>query len=137
MGFVFSICDYSFALALSRFASAIGGLFSPSCIAGEIADDVSRPGSQPDCKVTAQTADGTGAVVDSVVPACDDNGGTPPCWSLLAGGPLCVGQVLQLTPMPRRLRRRSPTTAGCARRGSRSAAAGKISPSRCARRPGS
>jgi len=76
MGFVFSICDYSFALGLSRFASAIGGLFSPSCIAGEIADDVTRPGSQP---------------------ACDDNGGTPPCWSLVAGGPLCVGQVLQLT----------------------------------------
>ena len=95
---MFSICDYSFAPALTRFAQAIGGLFSPSCIADPIADDLTRPGSQPDCKVTARTTDGSGAVVDSPVPACDDNGGTPPCWSLVAGGPLCIGQVLQLTP---------------------------------------
>ncbi len=97
-GFVFSICDYNFEQPLTRFAQAIGGLFSPSCIADPIADDLTRAGSQPDCKVTAHTTDGMGRITDSTVPSCDDNGGTPPCWSLIAGGPLCVGQVLQVVP---------------------------------------
>lgn len=92
-GFVFSICDYNFEQPLTRFAQAIGDLFSPSCIADPIADDLTRAGSQPDCKVTRQGFDSAEAV-----PACDDNGGTPPCWSLIPGGPLCVGQVLHVVP---------------------------------------
>ena len=97
-GFVFSICGFDFVQPLTRFAQAIGGLFAPSCIADPIADDLKRSGVQPDCKVTARANDGSGALVDKPVPSCDDNGGTPPCWSLAPGGPLCVGQVLLLVP---------------------------------------
>ena len=128
-GFVFSICDFSFVQPMTRFAQAIGGLFSPSCIADPIADDLTRPGAQPDCKVTARTNDGSGAVVDSAVPACDDNGGTPPCWSLVAGRAAVHRAGAAAHPRYRggRPPPRSRTTARCARRGSRSSAARKIS----------
>jgi hypothetical protein len=97
-GFVFSVCDDSYSSPLTSFAQAIGDLFAPSCIVDPIADDLARSGIQPDCRVTAHTGDDTGAIVDSTVPACADSGGTPPCWSLVPGGPLCVGQVLQVVP---------------------------------------
>jgi hypothetical protein len=45
-------------------------------------------GTQPDCTVIDHTFDASGNRVDTPVPACADNGSSPPCWSL-APDPMC------------------------------------------------
>jgi len=89
-GQVLSICDSSYAPALSLIAQKINATLGPPCIAAQIALDPKT--GDPDCKITQH--EGT---VDKTVPACADNGGAPPCWQLMAGGPTCNGQTLSIS----------------------------------------
>jgi hypothetical protein len=82
-GVLQSICDREFAPAMQRIAEEIGRVLGPKCVTGVFTDkDPNRPGMQYDCAVSDHLVDSTGATkpIDTIVPACDDNGGVHPCW---------------------------------------------------------
>jgi hypothetical protein len=85
-GLVYSICEDNFGPALNTIAMKLSQLIGPKCIVGTLWDkdgDGNNGSLTPDCTVIDHTpaASGTGTV-DTAVPACADNGNTPPCWSL-------------------------------------------------------
>ncbi len=83
-----SICDSSYAQALSGFASRLAGLIpAPSCLMppGTIQTDAQ---GYPACTVVRQRIDGTGKSTTFVTPNCNENGGAAPCWTLASDG-LC------------------------------------------------
>jgi len=100
-GLLLSICDESFAPALTTLARDVGDRLTPPCITEAIAD---KPGtSDPDCSVVSHTSNGHGGSIDSVVPYCGSNGGAAPCWKLTAG--TCVdsglsGRIVDISPDP-------------------------------------
>jgi hypothetical protein len=99
-GLKLSICDTSFAPSLRRIGELINDTLKPPCVPGAIAN---KPNTQvPDCTVVSHTPNGTGGLVDATVPACADNGGRAPCWSLQPG--VCPsggdGQIVQLSTDP-------------------------------------
>ena len=86
-GLVYSICLDNFGPALNTIAMKLSQLIGPKCIVGTLWDKDGDPanGVQPDCAVIDHEPNGSGtATLDRVVPACADNGNTPPCFSLRA-----------------------------------------------------
>jgi hypothetical protein len=78
-GSLYSICAQDFGPALQTIAEKLSQLIGPKCIGGTLANPT-------DCTVTDHfTRQGGGGTNDTVVPACDANGGTPPCWRLEPG----------------------------------------------------
>jgi hypothetical protein len=80
-GLVYPICNSNFGPSLQTIAQKLSALIGPSCITGTVA---MRPGTNtPDCSVTQSSPDPNGGQnIQTVIPACDDNGGATPCWSL-------------------------------------------------------
>jgi len=83
-GLSYSICEQNFGPALTTIAMKLSQLIGPKCIVGNLWDkDPATGGIQPDCAVVDHTpnASGTGTV-DMPVPACADNGNSPPCFTV-------------------------------------------------------
>jgi hypothetical protein len=78
-GLFLPICAPTFAPALMTIANTIGKVLGPRCIEGT---PVMKANGQPDCSVIDNSFDDQGNPVATPVPACADNGGTAPCWSL-------------------------------------------------------
>jgi len=96
-GLLLSICDGSFGPSLERVAASIGTLVAPFCLEHSFADDPTKPGLQPDCNATLHQRDATSAFVDTPLPACADNGGAAPCWSLTKDVASCAGSSVHVT----------------------------------------
>ena len=92
-----SICDQSFAAAMQRIATQLGRLLGAPCVSGTVLNTMGPNGPRPDCTVVDHVVDATGAEVNTPVPACLDNGGQAPCWSLTPGTATeCTGeQIMQ------------------------------------------
>jgi hypothetical protein len=103
-GSTFNICDTDYTASLNTIATKLSALIGPKCIAGTIANK-SATSATPDCTVTDVLPDGKGGTIQTVLPACADNGGVAPCWDLQVGtGPLpagngCPANQHVLTPM--------------------------------------
>jgi hypothetical protein len=92
-----SICDQSFAAAMTLIANRLDQLTASPCVANVL--DVMGPnGSRPDCTVVDHTINAQGLPVDTPLASCVDNGNQAPCWSLVPGtGTQCPGQqIMQL-----------------------------------------
>ena len=97
-GLTLSICDQSFAPALTRIAQEIGRALEPPCITGQVAN---RPDTNnPDCSVVSHTGNGSGMIIHRSLPWCNDVGGTGPCWQLIPGMNCGGGQTMDVTPDP-------------------------------------
>jgi hypothetical protein len=85
-GLVYSICQDNLAPALNVIAAKMSGLLGPKCVFGTLADRNRDPsdGVQPDCTVIDRMPQSGTTTTASAVPACTDNLGTPPCWTLRA-----------------------------------------------------
>src|SRR5262249_14019244 len=77
-----SICDDSYAPALSQLGATIGRALGPLCLAAPVADtDATKVGIQANCQVIERAP----GVADRTLPppACDPpppQGGPAPCW---------------------------------------------------------
>ncbi len=92
-GSVFSsVCDPSYASALTNIAKGINQKFAPPCFTGQIAK---KADGTPDCSVIDQALDGSGS--SHALPNCDQNGNQAPCWTFKTGDPTCAGQLLEVT----------------------------------------
>jgi len=87
-----SICDVSYRSAMQVIATKLGMMMSrQSCLSlGTVQQDVQ---AQPACTVTAHLRDASGTLTDVAVANCNENGNTPPCWTLSAGTACPAGQV--------------------------------------------
>jgi hypothetical protein len=77
-GVVASICDNSYAQAMTTIAMKLGQLIKPKCISGVIQQDAS---GQPSCTVTNEVMS-DGKTKEVVVKSCAASGGAAPCWTL-------------------------------------------------------
>jgi hypothetical protein len=98
-----SICEASFAPALTQIAMAIGKKLGPKCVQGPFVDkDLTKLGIQPDCSVVDRQLQAGGAVLDTALPSCDDPHDGK-CWTLTADPANCPGAdqlVLGFVPPP-------------------------------------
>ena len=94
-GFASSICDADFGPALERLAAQIGAKMAGPCISEPIADDPARAGYQPQCTAEMFSTTAQGSITSQSLPACADNGGAAPCWSLATDAAGC--QLPQIT----------------------------------------
>jgi hypothetical protein len=82
-----SICDDSYAPALTALGTAIGKGLTPHCLDAVVPDgDPTKPGIQASCQVTDHVPGADGGVVDTVITECDaasPSGGPQPCWYLI------------------------------------------------------
>jgi hypothetical protein len=99
-GLLLSICEGGFGPSLENVAALIGTLAAPACIPQYFADDPSKPGLQPDCKATLHQPGANNTIVDTPLPACADNGGAAPCWSLTKEVASCAGSSVHVTFAP-------------------------------------
>jgi hypothetical protein len=83
-----SICDTDFGPSLTLIAQKLSMLIKPPCIVGTLWQDPANNGA-PDCAVTDHTPDGMGGTVDSILPACDNNGQPQPCYILAQDAATC------------------------------------------------
>jgi hypothetical protein len=72
-GVVASICEDSFGPVLAAIATKLGEMTGPRCVGGLRDKDLTQPGLQPNCMVLED---------DVQIPACANNGSSPPCWQL-------------------------------------------------------
>jgi hypothetical protein len=87
-GSSYSYCDDSFDVTVADIASRIREFLDPPCITGTLHDaDPSLDGLQPSCTVVDQIPSPGGGNVEAPIAACDANGNTPPCWSLVDPDP--------------------------------------------------
>jgi hypothetical protein len=96
-GLIQSICDDSFAPALTRIAELIGMTIQPPCIQGTIAK---KPGTgEDDCSVVSHTRSSTGSVADATLMPCSMTGNMGPCWELVNGTGNCAnGRIMNVMP---------------------------------------
>ncbi|HXU64443.1 MAG TPA: hypothetical protein VN962_22240 [Polyangia bacterium] len=95
---VASICDPSYRNAMLAIATKLGAMINnSSCLAlGRVQNDIQ---GHPACTVTNHLQDASGNVTDVPVSSCDENGNTPPCWTLNAGTSCPAGDLMfQLMP---------------------------------------
>ena len=85
-----SICDASYASAMSAIATKLGQLITPPCITQTIQNDSN---GDPDCLVV-ENVENNDVTQRSTIPYCARNGNVAPCWSLSAQAGNCTGQVL-------------------------------------------
>ncbi|HET6283260.1 MAG TPA: hypothetical protein VFH73_20050, partial [Polyangia bacterium] len=77
-----SICTEDFAVVMRDIAGIIAAPQS-ACIEQRLVDvDRTAAGVQPDCAVTEVVPRGADSPVETVIPGCDHNGRTAPCWFL-------------------------------------------------------
>jgi hypothetical protein len=88
-GLALPICADSYASSLQRVGEGVNALLEPACITGQLADDPTKTGLQPDCTVTAHAPQPDGTVVDSALPSCAEGGS--PCWTFTRNRPSCQG----------------------------------------------
>jgi hypothetical protein len=92
-GVTSSICDNSFAPALTQLGTAIGRAFTSQCLDATVPDhDPVTPGIQAHCDVVLHAPSQT----DKTISACDmasPQGGPQPCWYLTASS-ACGSGVL-------------------------------------------
>ena len=88
-----SICDNSFAPALTQLGTAIGRAFTSNCLDATVPDsDATAPGIQASCDVVLHAP----GMTDRTIPTCDmatPQGGPQPCWYLTASA-ACTSGVL-------------------------------------------
>jgi hypothetical protein len=100
-----SICDDSYAPALSQLGMAIGRAFTSHCLDAAVPDgDAVAPGIQARCDVVLRAPGKS----DQTVPACDTatpQGGPQPCWYLTANTTCSSGVLFSMN-------RSGATTAG-------------------------
>jgi hypothetical protein len=92
-----SICDGSYANAMTSIANQLSkGLGSP-CIPGKILDVTGTKGTRPDCSVVDHAVTSDGEPTDTALFSCVDTGGAAPCWKLVPGTDIsCPGaQIMQ------------------------------------------
>jgi hypothetical protein len=99
-GFASSICEADYGPVLERLASQIGAALAGPCISDPIADDPARAGYQPQCTAEMFTSNGLGGLVSQSLPACADNGGAAPCWSLSSDAAGCQRPNITLAAAP-------------------------------------
>jgi hypothetical protein len=99
-GFASSICDADFGPALERLATKLGAAIAGRCISEPIADDTSRAGYQPRCTAELYASNGSGSYTSQSLPACADNGGAAPCWSLATDAAGCQRPEVRLAAPP-------------------------------------
>lgn len=83
---VASVCDPSYAQAMTAVATKLGGLMRGPCLAGRIQ---ALPSGLPSCTVTNHLIDSSGKTADVPVQSCDANGAQAPCWNLSANPSAC------------------------------------------------
>jgi hypothetical protein len=90
-GSVSSICDDSYAPALTQLGATIGRALGPLCLAAAVPDsDPSKPGIQASCQVVEHAP----GAADDTLPQCDaasPQGGPAPCWYLSAAASCTSG----------------------------------------------
>jgi hypothetical protein len=91
---VASICDKDYSQSMTNIANAINQLLTPPCIEGKLQND---PAGSPDCSVIENLKDTSGNETHVAVQNCNENGNTPPCWTLVPGTKGCGGQTLNIT----------------------------------------
>jgi hypothetical protein len=96
-GLLLSICDASFAPALTQIGNLINAKLQPPCITQMIQQDAN---GLPLCNVVNHVSNGNNGFIDTVIPNC--NGNSPPCWQLRAptAGETCAGQIVDVMPDP-------------------------------------
>jgi hypothetical protein len=90
---VASICDADYSQSMLAIAAALGHLITPPCIESRIQND---SGGNPDCSVVETRTDTSGKQIQQAIQNCNENGNTPPCWSLTPGLMGCTGQSLKV-----------------------------------------
>jgi len=88
-GITRSICTDDFSQVMRDIALHIA---PPKnlCISGRLADgDPAKTGLQADCVVTLPHAAAGATPTEDVIPSCERNGKTPPCWSVHANPAQC------------------------------------------------
>jgi hypothetical protein len=85
-----SICDASYASAMTAIATKLGQLITPPCVTQTIQQDSN---GNPDCSVIENVTNNN-VTQKAAIPYCFTNGNTTPCWSLTVGMGNCVGQTL-------------------------------------------
>jgi hypothetical protein len=89
-----SICDKDYSQSMTAIAAALGQLITPPCIESKVQNDAH---GNPDCSVIENLSDAGGNQKHLAIPNCNENGNTPPCWSLTPGVMGCAGQSLKVT----------------------------------------
>src|SRR6185436_10632070 len=87
-----TICNDSFAPALTAFGQVVGKAISPAPCLDEGIEASS-------CTFTDYRSDGQGARVETPVPSCLDGGDEPPCWQPRSDA-ACAGQGLSFRHAP-------------------------------------
>jgi hypothetical protein len=95
-GLIETICADDFGPAMEHIARQIIG--DPlACVQGRLYDvDPAREGLQADCAVYQSARNDAGEVREDVIPACEANGGTPPCWQLTRNEAQCATAPQQM-----------------------------------------
>lgn len=87
-----TICNDNLASALEEVASVIVLAVGSPCISRPLADrNASLPGIQPECSVAdVQNPDDEPPMrMETIIPACDSNGGATPCWRFIQDAEQC------------------------------------------------
>jgi hypothetical protein len=87
-----SICDSSYASALSFLTRSVALLITPPCITGSIATDAQ---GQPRCTVIEEVTMGA-STTQIAIPNCYENENVAPCWNLVPSVGDCEGQSLTI-----------------------------------------
>jgi len=76
-----SICAEDFDAHMQSLGSRVATLYGPACVSGPF--PAVDGGAHPACRVVDRTAgaDG-GALSQTMLPNCSDNGNAAPCWTL-------------------------------------------------------
>jgi hypothetical protein len=92
-GLQLTICADSFAQAMMTIGRKMNMLLAAQCIYGTLRDsDPTTPAVlDPECQVTDHSFDAQNNPVSTSVPACADNGNSPPCWSIVDDAMNCPG----------------------------------------------
>jgi hypothetical protein len=88
-----SICDLDYSQSMTQIAAKLGQFFTPPCIDAKIQNDAK---GNPDCSVIENLTDSSGNQTQQAIVNCNENGNTPPCWTLEAGMNGCTGQSVQV-----------------------------------------
>jgi hypothetical protein len=88
-----SICDGDYSQSMTAIAAKLGQFFTPPCIASNLQNDAM---GNPDCSVIQNLTDASGNQTHVAIENCNENGNTPPCWTLGPGMNGCTGQSLQV-----------------------------------------
>jgi hypothetical protein len=90
---VASICDSDYSQSMLAIAEQLTQFFTPPCIESKIQNDAN---GNPDCSVIENLTDDSGNQTHPAIANCNENGNTPPCWTLVPGVMGCTGQSLKV-----------------------------------------